>query len=95
MFAVVPIDWQLTDTYYVVAHHSLRTFRRQRVWIVCRNLYWFPKIQRPNAVRALGKWHFWLTFFGFNLTFMVQHPLGNLGCRAAFLPIRIFLSGAS
>lgn len=85
MFAVVPIDWQLTDTYFVVAHIHYVVFGGTTFAIFAGVYYWFPKFSGRMLSERLGKWHFWLTLIGFNLTFMIQHALGALG-----MPRRVF-----
>lgn len=84
-FAVVPIDWQTTDTYYVVAHMHYVLFGGTLFAVFAGAYYWFPKITGRLLSEAWGKVHFWLTFVGFNLTFFVQHILGLLG-----MPRRVF-----
>jgi cytochrome c oxidase subunit 1/cytochrome c oxidase subunit I+III len=84
-FAVVPIDWQVTDTYYVVAHFHYVLFGGTALAVLAGAYYWFPKITGRMLSEPLGKWHFWLTLLGFNLTFMVQHSLGILG-----MPRRVY-----
>jgi len=79
MFATVPIDWQLTDTYFVVAHFHYVLFGGTFFGLMAGLYYWFPKITGRMLSERLGKWHFWLTVIGFNGTFMVQHLLGLMG----------------
>jgi heme/copper-type cytochrome/quinol oxidase subunit 1 len=78
-FAIVPIDWQLTDSYYVVAHFHYVLFGGTMFAVFAGIYYWFPKISGRLLSERWGKWHFWLTFIGFNLTFFVQHILGIIG----------------
>ncbi|HTU43044.1 MAG TPA: cytochrome c oxidase subunit I [Candidatus Aquilonibacter sp.] len=78
-FAAVPIDWQLTDSYFVVAHFHYVLFGGSAFAAFAGVYYWFPKITGRMLSEHLGKWNFWLTFIGFNLTFMVQHVLGMYG----------------
>ena len=78
-FAVVPIDWQVTDTYYVVAHFHYVLFGGTFFALSAGIYYWFPKITGRLLSEKIGNWHFWLTFIGFNLTFFVQHILGLIG----------------
>jgi heme/copper-type cytochrome/quinol oxidase subunit 1 len=52
--------------------------------------YWFPKMTGRLLSERLGRWHFWLTFAGFNLTFLPQHWLGAVG-----MPRRVFTYAAS
>jgi cytochrome c oxidase subunit I len=79
IFAVVPMDWQLTDTYMVVAHIHYVLFGGTLFGLFAGTYYWFPKITGRMMNERLGKWHFWLTVFGFNATFFVQHLLGFKG----------------
>ncbi|ADF51738.1 MULTISPECIES: cytochrome c oxidase subunit I [Flavobacteriaceae] len=84
-FAIVPIDWQLTDTYYVVAHIHYVFLGGTAFGIFAGIYYWFPKISGRFLSEKLGKWHLWLFVIGFNFTFLVQHVLGILG-----MPRRIY-----
>ena len=84
-FAVVPIDWQLTDSYFVVAHFHYVLFGGTAFAMFAGAYYWFPKITGRMLEERWGKVHFWLTFIGFNMTFMIQHVLGMLG-----MPRRVF-----
>ncbi|MEO2073366.1 MAG: cytochrome c oxidase subunit I [Zunongwangia sp.] len=84
-FAIVPIDWQLTDTYYVVAHIHYVFLGGTAFGIFAGIYYWFPKISGRFLSEKLGKWHLWLFVIGFNFTFLVQHVLGIFG-----MPRRIY-----
>jgi heme/copper-type cytochrome/quinol oxidase subunit 1/heme/copper-type cytochrome/quinol oxidase subunit 3 len=84
-FAMVPVDWQLTDTYYVVAHFHYVLFGGTLMAIYGATYYWFPKISGKLLNERLGKWHFWLTMIGFNLTFFPMHILGVMG-----MPRRVY-----
>jgi len=84
-FAMVPIDWQMTDTYYVVAHFHYVLFGGTVFAIFAGVYYWFPKMTGKLLSEKWGKWHFWLMFIGFNLTFFVQHILGIVG-----MPRRVY-----
>jgi len=77
--AAFPIDWQVHDTYYVVAHFHYVLFGGSLFAIFGGVYYWWPKIFGRLLDERLGKLHFWLTFVGFNLTFLPQHMLGLLG----------------
>jgi cytochrome c oxidase subunit 1 len=77
--AAFPVDWQVNDTYYVVAHFHYVLFGGSMMGIFAGLYYWWPKMFGRLLDERLGKWHFWLTFVGFNLTFLPQHMLGLLG----------------
>jgi cytochrome c oxidase subunit I+III len=79
IFAVVPMDWQLTDTYVIVAHIHYVLFGGTLFGLFAGVYYWYPKITGRMLNERLGKWHFWLTVVGFNATFFVQHLLGFRG----------------
>jgi cytochrome c oxidase subunit 1/cytochrome c oxidase subunit I+III len=79
MFAVAPIDWQLTDTYFVVAHFHYVLFGGTIFALFAAGFYWFPKMTGRLLDERLGRITFWLTVVGFNLTFFVQHFLGLMG----------------
>jgi cytochrome c oxidase subunit 1 len=83
--AVIPVDWQLTDTYYVVSHLHYVLFGGAIFGIFSGVYYWFPKITGRRLQEGLGKWHFWLMFIGMNLVFMPMHILGLEG-----MPRRIY-----
>ena len=84
-FATVPIDWQLTDSYYVVAHLHYVLFGGTFFALNAGTYYWFPKMSGRLLSERLGTWHFWLTFIGFNLTFFPMHILGLMG-----MPRRVY-----
>jgi cytochrome c oxidase subunit 1/cytochrome c oxidase subunit I+III len=84
-FAVVPIDWQMTDTYYVVAHFHYVLFGGTAFAVMAAIYYWFPKMTGRLLDEGMGRVHFWLMVLGFNLTFFVQHFLGLLG-----MPRRVY-----
>jgi cytochrome c oxidase subunit I len=77
--AVVPFDWQITDTYYVVAHIHYVFFGGTALGILAALYYWFPKITGRMLSERLGRWNFWFVFIGLNLTFFPMHMLGLLG----------------
>lgn len=78
-FAIVPIDWQLTDTYYVVAHLHYVLIGGTLFGLLAGLFYWFPKMSGRMLDERLSKWFFWLFVAGFNITFLVQHALGAMG----------------
>jgi cytochrome c oxidase subunit I len=83
--AAFPIDWQVHDTYYVVAHLHYVLFGGSILGIFAGLFYWWPKMFGRLLDERLGKLGFWLTFVGFNITFFPQHMLGLLG-----MPRRIY-----
>jgi len=84
-FAMIPIDWQLTDSYFVVAHLHYVLFGGTVFALFAGVFYWFPKFTGRMLNEKLGKWQFWLAVIGFNLTFLVQHLLGIMG-----MPRRVY-----
>lgn len=78
-FAIVPLDWQLTDTYYVVAHIHYVFLGGSIFGLLAGLFYWFPKMSGRMLDEQLGKWFFWIFVIGFNLTFFIQHFLGIFG----------------
>jgi len=85
MLAIFPLDWQLTDTYFVVAHFHYVLVAGAVNAIFAGLYYWFPKMTGRMLSEGLGKLSFWLTFAGFNVTFLVQHSIGLEG-----MPRRIY-----
>ena len=83
--ATFPIDWQAQDSYFVVAHLHYVLFGGSMFGIFAGLYYWWPKMFGRKLDETLGKWHFWLLFIGFNLTFFPQHLLGLAG-----MPRRIY-----
>jgi heme/copper-type cytochrome/quinol oxidase subunit 1 len=78
-FAAIPLDWQLTDSYFVVAHIHYVLLGGTLFAMVAGTYYWFPKVTGRLMSERLGKWNFWLMVIGFNGTFAVLHILGVLG----------------
>lgn len=83
--ASVPVDWQVTDTYYVVAHFHYVLLGGVVLPMFAGIYYWFPKITGRLLHERAGKWHFWLFFVGLNLTFFPMHVLGLQG-----MPRRVY-----
>ncbi len=77
--AAFPVDWQVTDTYYVVAHMHYVLFGGTAFAVFGGLYYWWPKMFGRRLDEGLGKLNFWLMFVGFNLTFFPQHMLGLMG----------------
>jgi cytochrome c oxidase subunit I len=83
--AVFPVDWQLNDTYFVVAHFHYVLMGGAVFTVFSGIYYWFPKMTGRMLDERLGKTSFWVMFIGFNATFFVQHALGLSG-----MPRRIY-----
>jgi cytochrome c oxidase subunit 1 len=77
--AIVPHDYQQTDTYYVVAHFHYVLFGGAIFGLMAGIYYWWPKITGKLFDEKIGKLHFWLMLIGFNLTFAPMHILGLQG----------------
>jgi heme/copper-type cytochrome/quinol oxidase subunit 1 len=85
MTAAVPLDWQLTDTYFVVAHLHYVLIGINVFPVVAGLYFWMPKMTGRLLNERLGKWNFWTMFIGFNLGFFPMHIAGMLG-----MPRRIY-----
>ncbi|MDQ6820093.1 MAG: cytochrome c oxidase subunit I [Actinomycetota bacterium] len=83
--AVFPIDWQLNDTYFVVAHFHYVLMGGAVFSIFAGLYYWFPKMTGRLLNETLGKLSFWVMFIGFNMTFFPMHAMGLEG-----MPRRIY-----
>ena len=79
LLATAPIDFAVTDTYFVVAHMHYVLFGGSVFALFAGIYYWFPKVTGRMLGEGLGKVHFWMTFVGFHLTFAIQHVLGLRG----------------
>ncbi|MGA8850494.1 MAG: cytochrome c oxidase subunit I [Aeromicrobium sp.] len=73
------LDFQVSDTYFVVAHFHYVVFGTVVFAMFAGFYYWWPKLTGRMLDEKLGKIHFWLLFIGFHLTFLVQHWLGVEG----------------
>ena len=85
MLSVAPFDWQLSDSYFVVAHFHFVLIGGLLFAIFAAIYYWFPKVTGRMLSERLGRWHCWLLVIGFNLTFLTMHGQGVLG-----MPRRIY-----
>jgi cytochrome c oxidase subunit I len=79
LLAAPAVDWHVTDTYFVVAHLHYVLFGTIVFATFAGIYFWFPKITGRHLDEGLGKLHFWTTFIGFQLTFLVHHWMGNQG----------------
>ncbi|HEX2291350.1 MAG TPA: cbb3-type cytochrome c oxidase subunit I, partial [Pseudonocardiaceae bacterium] len=79
LLAAPAIDFHVTDTYFVVAHFHYVLYGTIVFATFAGIYFWFPKMTGRMLNEPLGKFHFWATFIGFHLTFLVQHWLGNEG----------------
>ena len=85
MLAAAPVDWQVTDSYFVVAHFHYVLFGGTLFATLAGLYYWFPKMFGRMLSERLARWHFWLLLLGFNLTFGPMHVAGLAG-----MPRRIY-----
>lgn len=90
MVAIVPFDWQVHDSYFVVAHFHYVLIGGAVFPMMAGLYYWIPKITGRMLNRSLGLWGFWTTFIGFNVTFFPMHLMGFFG-----LPRRVYTYPAS
>ncbi len=79
MLASPPLDFQLADSYFLIAHFHYTLFGTVVFASFAGVYFWFPKMTGRMLDERLGKIHFWLTFIGFQGTFLVQHWVGNMG----------------
>ncbi|WP_404294013.1 cytochrome c oxidase subunit I [Microvirga sp. RSM25] len=85
MLASVPLDTQVHDTFFVVAHFHYVLIGGNVFPLIAAVYYWFPKFTGRMMSERLGKWHFWLAFIGFNVTFFPMHITGLMG-----MPRRVY-----
>lgn len=79
MLSVSPWNWQLHNSYFVVAHFHYVLVGAILFMIFAAFYYWYPKMTGRMLDEGLGKWHFWLMVIGFHLTFDFMHFPGVLG----------------
>tara|TARA_R110002012_G_scaffold9197_14_gene42261 strand:- start:565 stop:3105 length:2541 start_codon:yes stop_codon:yes gene_type:complete len=85
MLALVPFNWQVHDTHFVVAHMHYVLVGGMFFPLIGGLYYWLPLFSGRMPSETLGKWGFWLTFIGFNITFLIMHWTGLMG-----MPRRIY-----
>mgnify|MGYP003126846241 CR=1 FL=1 len=85
MLAAVPVDWQVSDSYFLVAHFHYVLFGGSLFALMAGLYYWYPKATGRMLDETWGKWHFWLQLIGFNLTFAPMHISGLMG-----MPRRVY-----
>jgi cytochrome c oxidase subunit I len=90
MLGAAPFDWQLSNSYFVVAHFHYVIVGGILFAVFAAFYYWYPKVTGRMLSEMLGKWHFWLFVIGFHLTFDFMHIPGLLG-----MPRRIYTYEAS
>lgn len=79
MLAVSPFDWQLHNSYFVIAHFHYVLVGAIVFMIFAAIYYWYPKMTGKMLSERLAKWHFWLFIIGFHITFDTMHIPGLLG----------------
>jgi cytochrome c oxidase subunit 1 len=79
MLSVAPWNWQLHNSYFVIAHFHYTLTGSFVFCIFAAIYYWYPKVTGHMLNDKLGKWHFWLFFIGFHVTFDTMHFVGILG----------------
>ena len=79
ILAAPPLDFHVSDSYFVVAHFHYVVFGTVVFAMFAGFYFWWPKFTGKMLDERLGKLHFWLVFFGFHITFLVQHWLGVEG----------------
>jgi cytochrome c oxidase subunit 1 len=82
MLSVAPWNWQLHNSYFVIAHFHYVLVGAIRLLHFCGDLLLVSQITGRMLSETLGKWHFWLFLIGFHVTFDTMHFVGFSGCRA-------------
>ncbi len=95
MLAVVPFDWQVHDTFFIVAHFHYVLIGGVIFPVLAAIHFWFPKLTGRMLNVKWGNWGFWLVFIGFNVTFFPMHIMGLLGMprRVYTYPAELGLDG--
>jgi cytochrome c oxidase subunit 1 len=79
MLAVAPFDWQVHNTYFVIAHFHYVLIGAIVFMVFAAFYYWYPKMTGRMLSETIGKWHFWVFLIGFHVTFDTMHFPGLLG----------------
>jgi len=79
MLAMPPIDFHVSDSYFVVAHFHYTVFGTVVFAMFAGFYFWWPKFTGRMLDDSIGKIHFWTLFIGFQVTFLIQHWLGIKG----------------
>jgi len=87
LLASPPLDFQVSDSYFVVAHFHYVLFGTIVFAVYSGIYFWFPKFTGRYLDEKLGKLHFWMTFIGFHMTFLVQHWLGAEGMPRRYIGV--------
>ena len=95
MLSAAPFDWQLGNSYFVVAHFHYVIVGGILFTLFGAFYYWFPKMSGRMYNETLGKLHFWLFLIGFHLTFDFMHIPGFSGCLAESIPTSRAAAGTS
>ena len=82
---IIPVDWQLHNTYYVLAHIHYVLIGANLFPVFAGLYFWIPKMTGRMMNEKLGKWSFWVMFIGFNIGFFPMHIVGLMG-----MPRRIY-----
>jgi cytochrome c oxidase subunit 1 len=85
MLSAAPFDWQLGNSYFVVAHFHYVLVGGILFMLFSAFYYWYPKMTGRMLNEMLGKWHFWIFLIGFHLTFDFMHIPGVMG-----MPRRVY-----
>ncbi len=85
MLALVPFNWQVHDTHFVVAHLHYVLIGGMVFPLIAGFYYWLPHFSGRMPSDQLGRWGFWLTFIGFHTTFFIMHMTGLMG-----MPRRVY-----
>ncbi|PZN28131.1 MAG: cytochrome ubiquinol oxidase subunit I, partial [Proteobacteria bacterium] len=85
MVAVMPFDWQVHDTYFVVAHFHYVLIGGMVFPLLAALYYWLPLVTGRMLSERIGRWNFWTMFLGFNLAFLPMHVTGLAG-----MPRRVY-----